>query len=206
MEVANESIPALTKDDGTFLARKISRLDFVKQMALLSGAVLVGCSPLKIFFKAYPGKFDTDSALVDRILRAFVVTVIPGASFDQPDLVRIYTDEFYPFRNYCGFFAADLVQRSKELFGTEKFDELTLEQRTSVIQNGLEADSTLRQLYTGAIFMAQVSFYGSVYNDDRGCALIDFHGTNSGFTPDEMCYNNASLSLAKEITSTGNYA
>lgn len=186
--------------------RRISRIEFLKQMALVSGAVLVGCSPVKVLLKAYPGKFDTDSALVDRILRAFVVTVIPGAPVDQDDLVRIYTDEFYPFRNYCGFFAADLVQRSDDLFGTEKFEELTLEQRTAVIQNGLTADSTVHQLYTAAIFMAQVSFYGSIYNDDRGCALIDFQGTNTGFTPDEMCYNNVSPNLAREITVTGNYA
>jgi len=149
---------------------------------------------------------DSDEKLIDSILRAFVVTVIPGAPIDDPHLTRMYSDEFYPFHSYRGFFVSDLCRRGEDLYGTERFDQLSLEQRTKVVQDGLDADATTSRLYRGAIFMAQVSVYGSIYDDENGCSLIDFHGANSGFTPEEMCYRDNSPFLAGEITQDGNYS
>lgn len=189
----------------TFMSRKISRLDFLKQISLLMGFVAVGCSPVRILLKSYPKKFDADAELVDRILRAFVLTVVPGAEARDPNLTRIYKDEFYPFHSYCGFFASDLSSRGENLFGEHRFDRLSLEQRTRVIEDALEADATVVRLYRGAIFMAQVSVFAGIYDDDKGCSLIDFHGSNSGFTTDEMCYPDCSPLLAHETTSDGNY-
>lgn len=191
-----------TQDEG----QRISRADFLKRLGLLTGVALVGCSPMEILFKAYPKKFDDDTALVDRMLRTFVVTVLPGAPIDDEHLVRIFTDSYYPFYQHCGFFVSQLAQRSEDQFGTERFDLLTLEQRTCVVQDGLQADETVRRLFRAAIFMAQISFYAGIYDDERGCQLIDFEGSNNGFTPDEMYYANNQAYLARELTGNGNYA
>ncbi|MBI1805068.1 MAG: hypothetical protein HY033_08920 [Ignavibacteriae bacterium] len=187
------------------LSRKISRLDFIKNLSLLSGLLVAGCTPLRILLKQFPEEFKTNNELIDTMLRAFVVTVIPGAPFDDPNLTRIYTDDFYPFHSYCGFFVSDPSKRSEELYGTERFEQLAFDQRTKVIQGGLQADATLARLYAGAIFMAQASFYGGIYDDEKGCPLIDFHGTNSGFSADEMFYPDGRSFLACEVTQTGNY-
>ena len=182
--------------------RQRSRLQFLKQLSIASSALLVACSPMRIVLKAYPGKFDDDSELRNAILRAFVTTVIPGAPADEPNLTRMFMDDFYPFHSHCPFFVADLCDRSEDLFANDRFDTLLLEQRTQVVQTGLQADATVQRLYRGAILIAQVSFYAGIYEDTRGCRLIEFNGSNYGFSTDEMCYLHTDL--AREITTGGN--
>ena len=184
--------------------RRVSRLSFLKQVSVILGLALPGCSPLRILLKDYPRKFGNDPGLRESTLRSFVTAVIPGAAIDEPDLVRIYSDPFYPFQPYCAFFASDLSRRSSDLFATDEFNRLAPGQRTSVIENGLEADDTVARLYRGAILMAQVSYFGGIYDDEKGCPLIDFHGSNPGFTDAQMFYPNASVFLANEATMNGN--
>ncbi|GEM_PF-1019258 len=186
-------------------SHNISRLDFVNQLTLILGGVCAGCSPVKILLKCYPDKFKQQSSDMDDMLRAFVVTVIPGAPIDNEHLIRVFHDDYYPFSPYTGFFLSDLAQRSQELFQTEKFCELSLAQRTRVVQAGLKADATVARLYRGAILLAQVSFYAGIYDDEKGCPLVDFHGSNSGFSEDAMYYMNPVKLLACEATTTGNY-
>ena len=195
--------------EGAFIissSQSISRKAFVGQMGLLLGACFAGCTPAKILFKAFPSKFKEDPALVDAYLRAFVATVIPGARIDDPNLVRIYTDGYFPFHEHCRFFVSDLAQRCADLFGDERFHLLGAAQRTRVIQDGLGADAIVSRLYQGAVFMAQVSFFGGIYDDARGCALIDYPGTEAYHSPGEMYYPDASRFLDCETTSDGNYA
>ena len=196
----------MTDQEGnTFLTRKVSRMHFVKQVSMLAGALFVGCSPVRILLKDYPKKFDTNEELADSFLRAFVATVIPGAPIDDPNLTRIYSDGYYPFHSYCGFFVSDLADRSADLYRNERFDHLTVEQRTKVIEDGLDANATTARLYTAAIYMAQASFYGGIYDDKKGCPSIDYHGGNSAFITDEMYYPDNSMFLAKQATKDGNY-
>jgi hypothetical protein len=186
-------------------SRTFSRKDFLKQLCLATGFLLASCSPLRIAFNIYPARFKDDPELCDGVLRSFVTTVIPGASQDEPDLTRMFYDEYYPFYEYTGFFASDLCQRATDLYGMERFDQLTLVQRTKVIEEGLRADSTVRRLYRGAILMAQVSFFAGIYDAEKGCPLIDFHGANTGFFPEEMYYADCRSMLAPELTADGNY-
>jgi hypothetical protein len=183
----------------------ISRLDFLKKITLSLGVLMTACTPVKIILNAHDDKYDVNTTLKNKILEAFVTAVIPGVDQNNPDMCKIFCDEYYPFHKYNGFFISDLCVKSEKLFGTENFFELTLEQRTQVIQAGLDDDSTTERIYTAAIFIAQVSIYCSIYNDERGCGLIDFNGCN-GFIDTEMYYPNAQNYLANEITSTGNYA
>ncbi|MGH7455398.1 MAG: hypothetical protein ACRENG_28855, partial [bacterium] len=171
----------------------------------LTGFAATGCSPVRILLKAYPEKFDQDKQLVEKTLRAFVLTVVPGASLDDPNLIRIYSDDYYPFCRYCGFFVFDLAKRSAKLYGDERFDQFVLAQRTAVIETGLRADASVARLYRAAVFMAQVSFYGGIYEDEKGCPLIDFHGTQSAFGDEKMFYPQCTALLAREITRDGNY-
>jgi len=190
--------------NATFPGPGVSRLTFLKHVSVILGLAASGCSPLRILLKDYPKRFEEDAGLRESTLRSFVTTVIPGAAMDQPDLIRIYGDPFYPFRQYCGFFLSDLARRSSDLFGTDKFDRLVLEQRTIVIENGLDGDATVARLYRGAILMAQASYFGGIYDDVKGCPQIDFHGSNAGFTDSEIFYPNASVFLASEATVDGN--
>jgi hypothetical protein len=186
------------------LARKISRADFLKQLFLLSGAALTACTPLRVALKTYPDRFDADGELREKLLHAFVATVIPGVALDAAKSTRMLADDFYAFHSYCGFFAADLAQRSARLYHHDRFDQLAIEQRTDVIQSGLQADATTARLYQAAIYMTQLSFYASIYDDKAGCVLIDFHGVNAGFPSTEMYYTNSAIPLAHETTSDGN--
>ncbi|GMR25392.1 MAG: hypothetical protein BMS9Abin39_0687 [Ignavibacteria bacterium] len=183
----------------------ISRLDFIKKLTLLTGVIITGCTPVRILLKSYPDKYDYDKEMGRQIMDAFVLTVIPGANPDDPDLSRIFNDEYYKFSKYLGFFISDLCSKSKQLFNIENFSNLTPLQRTKVIQSGLKDDSTTAKLYTGAIYMTQVSYYSCIYNDEKALELIDYNGSY-GFMDADMFYNNSDKLLADEITFSGNYS
>jgi hypothetical protein len=185
--------------------RLINRKRFVAELGLILGGLVAGCTPAKILFKAYPDKFGNDPALVERYLRAFVLTVIPGAPADDPNLTRIFRDDYYPFHSHCAFFVSDLADRGAEMFGEEDFSRLSPDERTRVIQSGLDGDAITSRLYRGAVYMSQVSFFGSIYDDERGCELIGYPGTEQYHSPEEMFYPDPSRYLSFEITGTGNY-
>lgn len=184
--------------------KSINRLEFIKKLALITGAIVSGCTPVRVFLKSYPDKYDDDIKFSGQILDAFVLTVIPGANPDDPDLSRIFNDDFYPFHQFCGFFTSDLCKKSMKLFGNDRFFELTANQKTQVIQAGLEDDFTTSQLYTAAIYIAQVSYFSCIYNDDKACALIDYQDSY-GFMNAEMYHKVYDKMLADEITLSGNY-
>ena len=184
--------------------KQISRRDVLRTLGLITAGVAVSaCTPLRILTRAYPDAFKHDRDKVERVLRAFVITVIPGAPADSRDLVRAYFDRDYPFARYAAFFASDLCRRASERFGHDRFWEFDGRQRTQVISDGLVADGTTRKLYGGAVFLAQVSFYGGIYDDDTGCPLIDFPGRYRG---DAVSYDDAQRFLPGALTHTGNYA
>lgn len=183
----------------------VSRLEFLKKLTLLTGAIITGCTPVRVLLKSYPDKYDYNKKMCKQILDSFVLTVIPGANLKNKNLCRIFHDDYYNFSSYRGFFISDLCSKSKKIFQNENFSQLSLKQRTKVIQYGLEDDSTTAKLYTGAIFMAQVSYYCCIYDDEKGCELIDFQG-NYGFMNTDMYYKDCAELLADEITLSGNYS
>lgn len=182
----------------------IGRLDFIKKISLLTGVVIAGCSPVKILLKLYPERFD-DNDYKKKILSAFVTTIIPGADLTDPNICRIFSDHYYPFHKYCGFFVSDLCKKSKRRFYTENFHQLKLEERTSIVKEGLRDEFTTSRLYTAAIYISQVSFYSGIYDDDKGCELIDFEG-RYGFMNTNTKIDKSKLQQANEITSYGNYS
>ena len=73
----------------------IGRLDFIKKISLLAGAIATGCSPVKILLNLYPERYN-DNNLKEQIITAFITTVIPGANPNEPNLCRIFSDNYYP--------------------------------------------------------------------------------------------------------------
>lgn len=191
-------------------AVQLTRREALHRMAIvtagLSVGLTVGCTPLRIGLRMYPGKYDSDSRVGDRVLRAFVVTVIPGAPEDAPSLIRVYKDDFFPLTPYRGYLVYDLCERSDRLFGARRFSDLEPELRVRVIQDALNADKTTRRLYEGAIFLAQISFYAGVYDDAAGCELIDFDGASRLLPLAEQTYPNPEGYFDARLTPDGNYA
>ncbi len=168
------------------------------------GVMAAGCTPLRIVLHDYPDVFDQNQAGVERILRAFVTTVVPEAPIDDKDLVRVYYDEFYRLAPYRSFFASDLCERGRRSCGVYRFDRVSPEQRLQVVQDGLAADATTRKLYSGAIFLAQLSFYAGVFDDEKGCPLIDFEGRYRVRPLHELVYPNPEEYLGRSLTADGN--
>ncbi len=165
---------------------------------------IASCSPLKVIFKAYPGKFDRNESLKDQLLRAFALTVVPGADQSNPNLIRIFRDDVLPFPQYLGFFTSDLAARCRRMFGTEQFETISQPQREQVISSGLQGDAVVSRLYRGAVLMAKASIYAGIYDDNYGCPHIDYHGRNNGFSEEELFYRDAKKYFATNITTNGN--
>ena len=182
----------------------MERRDAVRHLAwILAGAATQACTPLRIVTRSFPAEFKHDRELVGRTLRAFVAAVIPGFDPGAADPARALLDPRYPFAAYAAFFASDLSRRSKRRYGTPSLDSLTLEQRTLVIEDGLAADGTTRKLYRGAVYLTQVAIYAGIYDDDSGCALIDFQGRYRG---DPISYADPQSFLPAPCTAGGNAA
>jgi len=158
---------------------------------------------VRMLLDLYPRRFRKDAALRDRLLKAFVLTVIPGADESYPNLTRMYYDADYPFYPYTGYLLYTLTARSARLFGSA-FDRLDPARRTSVLVDALAADDTTSRLYKGAILMAQVSYYAGIYDPDRGCSLIEFPGRNRGYSAAEISYSNPKEFLGTESVTDGN--
>ncbi len=185
---------------------RMSRREALGRLAVVTAGLGWACTPLRIAFRLYPEEFDQQPERVERVLRAFVVSVVPGMPEDDDDLVRIYFDRYYPFAKYRNFFVSDLCQRGLEQYGSVAFERLTVAQRTEIIRAGLAHGGVTRRLYTGAVFMAQISCYAGIYDDDRGCPLIDFEGNYRDRLPSGVSFDAPGRYLARAITSDGNPA
>jgi len=183
----------------------MSRREAVRWLGLgAAGIAVAACAPVQIALHHWPERFDADEELTDRVLRAFVDTVVPGAAGVDP--ARVYADPFYGLAPYRSFLAVDLCRRAERLHGDGRFDRLPSEARTAVVRDGLHADGTTRRLYTGAAFVAQLSTYAGVYDDERGCPLIEFEGRYRPRPLDQVTYPSPGRFLAAGVTTDGNYA
>ncbi len=191
-------------------APNVSRREAVRRMAVvgagLTAGLAAGCTPLRIGLAMYPHRYDSDLDIGNRVLRAFVTTVIPGVRDTIPDLIRVYEDDYYPLTPYRGYLIYDLCERADRLFNTKLFSDLDAGQRIGVLQDALSADKTTRRLYEGAIFLAQISCYAGIYDDAGGCELIDFQGTSGILPLAEQTYPAPERYFARRLTADGNYA
>lgn len=183
----------------------LSRREALRQLGVVAAGLAAACTPLRVVLHDYPRDFETDAALLDRVLRAFVTTVIPEADPRAPDLVRAFGDPALPFAAYRAFFASDLSRRAADRFGDPAFERLSLERRTAVVTDGLNADATTKKLYAGAIFLTQASYYAGIYDDAGGCPLIGFEGAYRFRGLDAFTYPDPERFAAATATRDGNY-
>jgi hypothetical protein len=182
----------------------IARREALRRLGVLTAGLASACTPLRIVLHDYPSAFDGEEAS-DRVLRAFVLTVIPEAEAGDPNVLRAFRDPDLRFAPYRGFFVSDLCQRSAARTG-QSFDRLSQAERLAVVQEGLAADATTQRLYTGAILVVQASYYGGIYDDKRGCALIDFEGTYRFRGLAAVTYSDPERFLSWALTADGNCA
>jgi hypothetical protein len=188
------------------MSKVITRRAALRSLGLLALGATVGCTPLRIVLDRHPHALDEDATLEDRVLRAFLATVIPGSDSDAPDAIRVFHDPAYPFAKYARFFAGDLCRRAASRATGSTFDQLSPADRTAVVQEGLDADGTTRKLYAGAIFLAQIATYSAIYDDRAGCPLIGFDGGYHFRPRDEITYPDPDRFLASALTASGNHA
>lgn len=161
------------------------------------------CAPVRLVLKAYPAEFDHDQSLTDRTLTAFVHTVIPGLPAGPHPAATILQDAFYPIAPYAAFLASDLDRRAETRFAGS-FRTLKPAERRTVIQDGLRADAITRRLYTGAIFLTQISVYGGVHDDRAGSPLINFPGGYQPPIPASLSHSDVERFRARGLTADGN--
>ena len=188
------------------MSQAINRRTALRSLGLLALGATVGCTPLRVVLNRHPRALDDDAELEDRVLRAFLATVIPGADTGAPDAIRIFHDRAYPFARYATFFAGDLCRRAAARCRGLTFDRLEAAERTAVVQAGLAADGTTQQLYGGAIYLAQIATYAGIYDAERGSPLIEFEGRYRFRGIAAICHPDPERFLATALTASGNYA
>ena len=186
------------------MSRPIPRRAALRSLSLVALGAVAACTPLRIVLDRHPRILDEDASLEDRVVRAFLVTVIPGVDADAPDAIRPFHDRAYPFARYAKFLAGDLCRRAAAR--GDSFEHLPRDQRVAVIQEGLAADGTTRKLYAGAIYLAQVATYAGIYDDRAGCPLIGFEGGYHVRPLAEITYPDQDRFLSVSLTCAGNYA
>ena len=184
----------------------LSRRAALARLAAISAGLAAGCTPVRFALRAYPASFDQDRDVRDPVLRAFVRAVVPGASPADPHLIRAFDDRLFPFHKYQSFFAADLCRRSERRFREPRFNRLDHLEQVAVIRDGLAGDAVAKRLYTGAIFLAQVSILGGIYAEDAAAPLIGFEGVYQFRGLEALTYPEPLRYLARSITQDGNPA
>lgn len=197
----NRSHKNINQDKFSDLIARLKKYDKNSDSYKLDPASLIPAIQMVLHF--FRHKFGNDEKFMEGILKAFVITVIPGADQNDENLIKMYSDKYYPFSIYCEYFIYDLQKRGKKLFGNKDFPDLTLTERTEVVQNALAGNELTSRLYKGAILMAQVSYYGAVYNEERGCPMISFPGKNNGYKTKETTYPFSDEWFDKELTADG---
>lgn len=177
----------------------LSRREALSVLAASASGLLGACAPVARF--AVPAA-RVESA--ERVLQAFIATVVPGSG-DSPALIRPFADPFYSFSPWRSWFAGDLCRRASRC-GQPTFDLLPLRDRTGIVADGLAGDPVTRRVYTGAVFLAQVSAYVSLY-DERGAAdLIGYDGAHRFRGLAAVTYEKPERFLASALTLDGNWS
>ena len=144
---------------------RIAQSDLVEFTAEVLAAVLPGSATLRAAIRSGPDHAALGAGGGEEILRAFVTTVVPCVSPTEPDLLRAFHDPAYSFEEYRDLLVYDLAVRSARTGGGEPFTQLSRAARRRVIREALAADGSVQRLYRGAIFLAQASIYGGLYEE-----------------------------------------
>ncbi len=171
--------------------------------AILLGVGATGCARDVVLHVLYPDAGNLDEDFVRRILTAFVATVVPEC--DAPSRIeRLFADPSLPMADFHQVLAIDLVRRTRERAGHDRFDRLAPGERAAVIANGLAAGGIAGRLYNGAVLFSQVMIYAGFGTDDGSCPLIGFEGPFHFRGYAEQTYPDPERFFAPALTPDGN--
>jgi hypothetical protein len=139
----------------------------------------------------------------DKLIRAFIETVVPDAPVQHPDITLAFRDELYGFTKYRWLFNFDLRKRACKLFGTLNFHKLEILERQRVIEDALRTNGKMKRLYSGAIQLAQLTVYTGFYCEPERCEIIQF---DAGFMGGITSYPNPGQFFGRSMTVSGNIA
>ena len=177
----------------------MSRREALSLLAATASGLAGACAPV--------ARFQVPTVRIesaDRVLQAFVATVVPGSG-DSPALIRPFADPFYSFAEWRSWFAADLCRRASRL-GHTTFDRLASRDRTRIVADGLAGDPVTRRVYNGAVFLAQVSAYVLVDAERDAASLIGYEGAHRFRGLAAVTYDQPERFLAVSVTRDGNWA
>ena len=138
---------------------------------LASMAIASSCMPIKVIFNS--GKEPERN--YDTTLRAFSEVIILEVNPDEPGLSDVFYDKYYPFLKYVEILAEDLDKVSRRRYRTENFSDLSISNRTKIVESKLTEKGISRSIYLAAVYLIQLSFFTGIYNPDKGCDLIEFN-------------------------------
>jgi hypothetical protein len=152
---------------------------------------------------ALPGACLPAGSDVEKTLAAILDTVVPGPSSD-PDgspgaveacAMNLLLDDFFPFRQYAGFFAGMADQLANDAHAVP-FASLPLPQRVEVLVQAQEMLPLLRLAFRAI----RSAFFGGAYNG-VGFDYVGYPGPNLGWRHVELC--SFRRAVCRERTTTG---
>ncbi len=189
---------------------ELTPLDRRRALALLgmavAGLAAPGCLVLDRVLSRYRGMLRDDRPLEEAVYRGFVDAVIPGLdtrTLDSPNLVRVFFDEDLPFADYHLDMSAHLCKSAAKHCDEWRYHTLNPERRREVIRRGIESGGLVQRLYEGTVFITQVATYANIYDDARGCRLIDYEGTSGKLDWRRMSYPDLPDRYAADIRCPG---
>lgn len=111
----------------------------------------------------------------DKTIRAFIETIMPGTDTTHPNLTVVFQDPGFGFGQTRWLFNDNLRKRALEKCGTLAFHKLSYDQKAAIIRDGLEDHGRISQLYSAAVFAAQLTVLTGIYKKEPCCPLINFH-------------------------------
>jgi hypothetical protein len=182
---------------------QLSRRSAIAQLFACGAGLLAACAPARLLLKTYPREVGGNPENTERVLVAFIATVVPGAGAAQH--IAVFHDPFYRFSSYTGWLADDLCRRARKLAG-RSFDRLNPVDRTRVVQSGLTADAITRKVYSGATFLVQITVCGGIDDGRGGLSLIGFEGPYQFRGLEAVTYRQPEHFLTAGMTRDGNHA
>ena len=207
MNVADTS---LEPTDVELRSAALAQLSRRRAIALLgmaaAGLAAPGCLVLDRVLSRYRVMLRDNRRVEEAVYRGFVDAVIPGLdarTYDSPNLVRVFFDEDLPFADFHLDMSAHLCKSAAKHCDDWRYHTLDPERRREVIRRGIESGGLVQRLYEGTVFITQVATYANIYDDSRGCRLIDYEGTSGMLDWGRMSYADLPGRYAADIRCPG---
>jgi len=174
--------------------------------AIACGVAAAGCAPATIVGRAlYPESVALDGDTVTRMLAGLVAVVIPEPAA-APAIVRRLADPVLRFADYRSALAADLMRRSLQRSGTDRFDRLSVAQRRVIVQDGIDGGAVSARLYVRVVFLARIVFFCGLWNERGACDFIGYEGAFVYPGAEALTWPEPERFLPAAITADGNPA